>query len=265
MTLSIISHFFNEELMLEDWIKHHSKIFEHGILIDHHSTDRSREIAETFIPSTWKVVTSRCSDFEAHAVDQEVMALEIELPGWKMALNTTEYMFTPELEKKLREWEHQYPQALAFGSRAACLIDPNADEHRRPLWKSSHYGYISYDPSSQPGRPWRFIHKSTTGQYTVGRHTVSLPSQNIPEFLHLWFNLSPWPACKQRKLQIQTRIPHSNKVARLGYQHIVTEQELEQRWKDSQPYIGDLLSHPLYQNYYSHFLEGLEGTPTKSE
>ena len=41
---TVLCHFYNEEWILPFWLKHHREIFDHGIMIDYNSTDRSVEI-----------------------------------------------------------------------------------------------------------------------------------------------------------------------------------------------------------------------------
>jgi len=35
----LFSHIYNEEYLLPFWLKHHKKIFDHGVIIDNFSTD----------------------------------------------------------------------------------------------------------------------------------------------------------------------------------------------------------------------------------
>ena len=44
MKLTVISGIYNEEYLLPFWLEHHRKIFDHGVIVDWHSTDRSLEI-----------------------------------------------------------------------------------------------------------------------------------------------------------------------------------------------------------------------------
>ena len=46
ITTTVISHFYNEEYLLPWWLAHHTKLFDHGILINKGSTDRSVEICK---------------------------------------------------------------------------------------------------------------------------------------------------------------------------------------------------------------------------
>lgn len=88
---TIISHFYNEEYLLPWWLKHHKQFFDHGILIDYQSTDDSVSIIKEICP-TWDVVRSRNNYFDAKLVDEEVEYYESQIDGWKIALNTTEFL-----------------------------------------------------------------------------------------------------------------------------------------------------------------------------
>lgn len=73
---------------------HHKQVFDHGILINRGSTDRSVEMCRIFAPN-WEVRNSRVPEFDAEQVDNEVMDIESEVTGWKMTLNTTEFLCYP--------------------------------------------------------------------------------------------------------------------------------------------------------------------------
>ena len=88
---TIISHFYNEEYLLPWWLEHHRKYFDDGIMINYGSTDNSVNIIKEYCPN-WKVIDSRNSSFSASSVDEEVMDIESNISGWKIALNTTEFL-----------------------------------------------------------------------------------------------------------------------------------------------------------------------------
>ena len=88
---SIISHFYNEEYLLPWWLEHHKKYFDYGLMIDYNSTDNSVEIIKDICPD-WQIVTSVNSCFNAVEVDKEVMYYEEQIPGWKVTLNSTEFL-----------------------------------------------------------------------------------------------------------------------------------------------------------------------------
>jgi hypothetical protein len=256
MSIGIVTHVFNEELLLPCWLEHHSKIAEQGIIIDHHSNDLTLNIVEEFIKKnpTWKVVQSRLPQFSAIGNDAEVMDYEQQLTSkWKMTLNATEFIFTPNLKDKLAEWESLNPEMVAFGARAFCMVDKEvAAPLQNPIWTNRTHGMLDHDRGVNLRR-WRYMHKSLHGQYSIGRHETSLPHLTKMDFtiLHMFF--SPWDQCKQRKLQIQTRIPESDKAQRLGFQHIVTEAQLEQIRLDLLPQTYNLLENPLFKEAYDFF------------
>ena len=98
----VVSHFFNEAYMLPWRLRHHREIFDHGVLIDYHSTDASVEICRELVPH-WEIVPSENATFAARLCDFEVMKHEQRFPdAWKLALNTTEFFVAPGLAKMER-------------------------------------------------------------------------------------------------------------------------------------------------------------------
>ena len=102
--LSLISHIRNEALLLPHWIAHHRPMFDAATIIDYASTDDSLDIIRTLAPE-WRIVRSQNVDFDANDADFEVMQIEFYTPGWKVALNTTEFMAAPHLRSVLRSAE----------------------------------------------------------------------------------------------------------------------------------------------------------------
>src|SRR5688572_7700041 len=88
---TVLMHFYNEQYLLPWWLKHHVELFDHGVLIDYASTDESPDICRRLAPH-WKLVQSQNAIFDEYDVDYEVMEHEAQLPGWKMVLNTTEFL-----------------------------------------------------------------------------------------------------------------------------------------------------------------------------
>ena len=72
MPLTVICHFRNEEVFLRYWLRHHVRLFDHGILIDYASTDASHEVIREYAPH-WEVRLSRNAQFYSVAIDREVM------------------------------------------------------------------------------------------------------------------------------------------------------------------------------------------------
>ena len=92
MSKTVICHFYNEEYLLPWWLQHHKKIFDHGIMIDYASTDRSRRIIQAMCPN-WQIVDSKNEYFTSDAVDREVEEYERNIVGWRICLNVTEFLY----------------------------------------------------------------------------------------------------------------------------------------------------------------------------
>src|SRR5262249_53188540 len=111
--LTVLCHFRNEETYLPYWLRHHTRLFDHGILIDYHSTDRSVEIIRTVAP-TWEVRATRNEQFHSVSIDLEVMDIEQAISGWKMCLNVTEFVMQENLRQFVAEFERVQPDALGL-------------------------------------------------------------------------------------------------------------------------------------------------------
>ena len=73
--LTVLTHVRNEELLMPHWLRHHLSLFDHGVIVDRGSTDRTLAIVRELAPD-WEIVTSRNLVFDARACDREMMELE---------------------------------------------------------------------------------------------------------------------------------------------------------------------------------------------
>jgi hypothetical protein len=229
---TVIMHFYNEEYMLPWWLTHHRAMFDHGILIDYASTDRSVEICRELAPD-WNVVRSRNVDFAALDVDLEVMIYEYGLPGFKIALTVTEFLCSPQLsevEAKIVEGDLD-----GWMIEGVTMVDTNPEVVPSPkngLVSQKHCGFLERDSDFKDkfSPHTRLYHRAKFGAYTPGRHHTHLPrvghgdtNANV-----LWYVFCPWqPEFIQRKLQIRGRIPDRDRKAGFGFQHMYEEQQLE--------------------------------------
>jgi len=237
----MVTHFYNEELLLPYFINHHAPMFDRVILIDCGSTDNGVKVIERLAPSSWTVVRSKHPDnFHYQLVDDEVTEWENQFPGWwKIALTTTEFLVHPDLRGYLSRLEaagpratHRFRSVLVVGNddtplkRFSQLI---LQRNEYPL----HYGRpqinVSLIYSSAYSRILHQLGRETTPRYYSGRHNMtnqqphSLPSEGfIAKFFY-----SPWPELKTRKLQIGGRIPVEHLQKGMGNQHNATAELLE--------------------------------------
>lgn len=209
MKVTVISHIYNEEYLLPTWLDYHKKIFTDGIIIDYNSTDRSVQIIKEICPE-WKIIKTGNKDFEAIKVDEEVMEIESTIDGYKIVLNTTEFLIsTKRLEFILKEDMYAITPLSVARTDVNKIISTkyfiNNMTQFKYNWRFGH----------------RFIHKHKNGNYSVGRHTSHHFSVETNEIYIAWVGFYPWNEYMlNRKLQIQTQIPLSDKEKRLGYQHI---------------------------------------------
>jgi len=227
MKKTLLCHFYNEEWMLPWFLNHHKSIFDHGVMIDYHSTDRSRDIIKEICP-TWDIVTSRNPDFQADTIDTEVMDIEREIDGWKIALNVTEQMIGDYsiLDDKPGQWllptyffvdcDRQRPVSLDL-----------------PLYKQKTDGFAFSDsPQAFFERRARSLHNVPVEyplHYTPqcmgpGRHWNSYNTDKLVIFYYGWCPFDDGQL--GRKLQIQTQIPLVDRMQNRGFHHITNKESL---------------------------------------
>jgi hypothetical protein len=230
--ITVISHIFNEEYLLPFWLEHHMNIFDHGIIIDYCSTDRSVEIIHKYCP-TWEVIRTQnlnadgSPNFKAHEVDCEVSNIESRIDGYKICLNTTEFMF---LTKPKEEIMNILTTNLYYCLGIHSVM--NKTQNFFPKNAVDFLKGIELIGLANSERGHRILHSDKRIHYTTGRHNhyTNNPRNNIYNhelFFVLWTKFYP---CNnnmfKRKLQIQQNIPMSDKNARLGYQHVTNLQKL---------------------------------------
>lgn len=246
MPLTLISHLWNEAYLLPYWLRHHYPLFDHGVLLDYGSTDGSVEIARQLAPG-WEVRPSRNEWFDAQLVDAEVMDVEREFGGWKLVLNTTEFVLCHDLPLYVRWMERYRPDVYGIWGYDLAAVDALGERDREvtdlPLYFQKRWGY------HPGGERSRLLHRRPDGQYGTGRHSSPVVGKVLDDGLFVvWFGWSPMRHVTGRKLQIQQRIPPRDRAARQGWQHIVTPTELEARYQVEAAKAYDLWErHPTYR------------------
>lgn len=255
MKLGLVAHMYQEELLLPQWVKWHREIFDVATIIDHHSKDNSISIVRELAPH-WKVISSRNERFDAYDNDREVSETEHKLkeeeaPDWMMALNITEQIFTPCLKEKLKLLSNQAPDIQAFGMRSFCMVDPAPNDSLNVLRHS--YGYMDYEKGINGARRWRFIHNWLWGNYELGRHGTALRHTTCPELLIAYWQLAPYPLCRERKLQIKAKAVPEQLAAGLGQQHNIDGAGLDRVYRLDVERSYNLNELPLYREYADYW------------
>lgn len=253
MNLSLLTHVWNEEILLPHWLEHHLALAETGIIIDHGSTDKTLEILST-LPKGWRVEKTKLEWFDAHLLDEENKFYEEQLTGdWKGILNITEFLWHEDLPGLVKDYGKTYD---ALGFRAFMMVDNKLDlPLDEKLWKNRTNGYLD-DDSSIASRRWRFIHNQPHGQYALGRHGTSIEKQarNL-DWNILFAAFAPWPQAVKRKMQVQERIPPHNKAGGLGIQHLQNPETLNNFYLQELSKSSDLLQNERFLKGYQRYIQ----------
>jgi hypothetical protein len=258
---TVICHFFNEEFLLPWWLRHHALLFDHGILIDHGSTDRSVEICREIVPD-WQLVRSKLSNFDARLTDFEVMQYEYQTTGWKIALNVTEFL-VPTIELWKIENALTKHELEGCGASGIGIVD---HFRREPVFNQSlvsqyWHGYMDnkYQDiairskmglTAKPARN-RLYHCSPIGSYAPGRHTSYHPnhSYRCEELMVFHFGFAPWTQLMlRRKLQIAEKVPSSDLKYGWGIDHLIDEDKLEVQYQQMCKWTYDLRAYDSFSS-----------------
>ena len=211
---TVICHFYNEEFLLPWWLKHHKAIFNHGIMINYGSTDRSVDIIKEICP-TWAIVDTRNEFFDPILIDEEVMYIEKLLTGWRMCLNVTEFLYgnTDHLPD-----DSGFAQYFVGNYVFVDMEDPDKGQtildHNYPLWKQRYWGYDDFANTgtgrgSIMSRMNRSIHNYPV-TYQPGRHFGGGAAQSFNDlviFYYGWADASPRGMDRKSQIRHKTREP----------------------------------------------------------
>ncbi|MBU3580228.1 glycosyltransferase family 2 protein [Polynucleobacter sp. 73C-SIWE] len=263
---TVICHFYNESYLLPWWLNHHKNIFDHGIMINHRSTDSSVDIIKKITPN-WDIVETRLSEFDAYMTDLEVMNYEEQVTGFKIALNVTEFLM-PTLP--LEQIEHAIQKLGRVGCAASGMIcvdnnisiTPNYDS---PLQTQKYFGYddnLIIDQRSrmllgQSPYPYRnrFYHSHKVGMYQPGRHLSYHHDANfrVNELMIFHYGYAPWnESFLARKIQIKDKVSKGDISRNWGLQHLKGYEELNSDFEKQKILSIDLNTHPFAGQALKH-------------
>ena len=229
MKKTLLSHFYNEEYMLPWFLNHHKQIFDHGVMVDYHSTDRSVEIIKEICP-TWEIITSRNPNFQADTIDYEVMDIERSIDGWKICLNVTELMIGDySLMNDITNQQLLLPSMFYVDCDRQRTVDTSI-----PLYKQKTDGFdfwgsytTARETSNFRERRARSLHNMPVQYPIPGRHYEEYNTRELVIFYYGWCPVDEQTLA--RKLQIQTQIPLIDRQRNWGFHHITNKETLEWR------------------------------------
>jgi hypothetical protein len=237
-------------------------MFDYGVMINHGSTDDSVDIIKEYVPH-WRLVNSNLTHFNAFMTDFEVMSYEKDLPGWKIALNTTEFLLcSMSLDDLITLLEKQDFKGVA--SEGHIIVDtgivPKLDP-AKPLVKQLHWGFndnLNFSPEQRlamnlgctfPTRN-RFFHCLQVGMYQPGRHLSYSPYSNtrIAELMVWHYLWAPWNQQSiSRKMGIKAKLDPDDVRSGAGKQHTKNLLELETAREVAMSFAHDLTSNAIVQ------------------
>lgn len=180
MKTTIFTHFWNEEDFLPYWLKHHLELFDHGVLINYRSTDKSVEIIRELAPH-WEIHNTVNKDFNPLVCDTEISNHEARHPDWKIALTVTEFLFSKNLKEFLTNFQQDFPHLGRVRTQGIIMVDSQEERYRaltdKPLLLQRNHGYIEALHSNPISAVLlcsrsRLLHKKHRVAYTMGRHIL---------------------------------------------------------------------------------------------
>uniref|UniRef100_A0A6C0HE45 Methyltransferase type 11 domain-containing protein n=1 Tax=viral metagenome TaxID=1070528 RepID=A0A6C0HE45_9ZZZZ len=185
MNSTVLIHIYNEEYLLPFWLNHHKNIFNHGIIIDYRSTDKSIEIYKQICPN-WDIIISRNLYFTAIDVDQEIMEIEEKINGIKIALNVTEFIFCKKsLNNIFKNIDKDMWLEINFVSPQTII--ETYPENINDLFSSLLNENVLFNDCRV-----RYIHNSINGKYSPGRHEVQTNNKlKTTDIQGIWLGYFP--------------------------------------------------------------------------
>lgn len=247
---TVIMHFYNEEYLLPYWLNHHKNMFDHGILINYNSDDKSVNIIQNIVPN-WTLVNTTNPNFDLRECDKEVMDIEKTIKGWKIALNVTEFLCCDNLHHLVEKYEDKNNSISFF---CIPMVESKQFESDapldiyQPLVKQRTFGL------NKLFRKSRFIHCAPHGQYGTGRHDSHItPNISVPlyEATVLWYGFSPFnETILTRKLQIQNKMTAFDKEKGNGREHITTREKLIEQFDEFQNQLINLKEYTETSHFF---------------
>lgn len=214
---TLISHFFNEEYLLPWWLNHHKKFFNDAILIDYNSTDNSCDIIKEICPN-WKIIKTQNSHFDSRAIDLEVTEIEKSITGWRICLNTTEFLVGDySIIDTLKNKKQLFISNFIFVDNTTNILDSNKSIYDQIFNGFHDNGYNS--DIGLGGRSLRSLHNTYIRYpYKGGRHFFNKNSVNNLYIFYYGYLLGIEQII-QRKLQIQTKMSNQEIKTLSQYRH----------------------------------------------
>jgi len=217
MKTTLITHIYNEEYLLPLWLSHHRPLFDNLVVIDYRCTDSSLQLCRDLWDGC-TIIPTRNAEFDAAHVDSEVMDIERTIPGIKMVLNTTEFLFC------------ETPITSLFMINPASYSVIAVSPYSNTMSTFGDGGtlvskLLGDDVSYNADRGCRQIHSFTHGNYTLGRHGTNNPTRDTGRLHIVWLGYFPM-SDELLKRKCQITISSRDRNAGYGIHHTFPRERL---------------------------------------
>ena len=262
------THFFNEELLMPQFIRNHAPMFDEVVLIDNGSNDSSVDIIRSQAPPSWRVIPSRSNvSFEADGIDQQVMDVERSICSgcWRVALTTTEFLIHPNLRQRLATLD---PSWTIFKCPDLWMVGPDVVQYNPDLILPAQR--YEYAVAAKTGHNARRLHCIDDLVYILGRHETNMDGHLnalapwLPGGMLFKYIYTPWPDIIARKLQIGARIPLNHLENGWGVHHTRSREQMEKERAETMregvinlrdiPLLSEDETIKMYHRIWMHFV-----------
>lgn len=271
----LISHLYNEQLLIRSWIRTNSMHAARAIVIDYNSFDQTRTIFNEEAPDGWVMVQSKNKDFGFEEADLEVFEYaKKHRKEWVICLNTTEFLLHPCLRHTLND-----KKEIMIRYRSHTLIGPNDkpwyDGVPIAQQRWTYNWFSSWDYS-------RYMYRDDDIVFTTGRHFI-IPNDKVNSKKQTYLKdyrtmytrdnavevpmelcddegilckaaATPYPQNMPRKAQIQSRMIQKD-IQRGWTHHLFAGLEQLKQWHENVFTFGpsyDLSETKVWQSLYKH-------------
>jgi hypothetical protein len=195
MGITVISSFYNEEYLLPWWLECNKKVFDHGILFNYFSNDKSVEIIKRICP-TWEIINTKQKMWSDIANEEDVTSAEKTVDGFKINIAITEFVIQVKQFTLLKSKK-------CYAIPMYVMVDTKPEDiptYKKSLIEQKKTGYLSEK------NKYRFLHNYTDGAYsTYGRHRTTHKLYQCFAFIIFKYAYSPWNKdLIKRKLSMKT-------------------------------------------------------------
>jgi len=243
--VTLITNIFNEEYLLPFWLKYHKNVFDHGIVIDWCSTDRSLQIIKQICP-TWEIRSTKHIYqgkplFETITADEEIMEIESTISGYKIFLNVTEWLLTTRNIRDLLDFntvDKCYPIHVLSPIKTLPNYTPTSTKEFIACFRNKL-------TSVYHKRKFRFIFNRSNGNYIPGRHLTNDPNDTkhvdlinynpvMNGLMIVWCGYFPLTEQMfQRKLSVSKHMCKKTELDRgFCYQHFWEKNEMNKDYNE---------------------------------